>query len=93
LKDNEKVVTQGAYGLSDGTKIKVVQGERRRMRLKRAEKNEPGKMRSRVPKLEGRDIMEPFQPKILSSFRSDISLASTSTERIYAAPKGADEKR
>jgi multidrug efflux pump subunit AcrA (membrane-fusion protein) len=27
LKDNEKVVTQGAYGLGDGTKIKIVQGE------------------------------------------------------------------
>lgn len=29
LKDNEKVVTQGAYGLGDGTKIKIVQGEKK----------------------------------------------------------------
>jgi HlyD family secretion protein len=27
LKDNERVVTQGAFGLGDGTKIKIVQGE------------------------------------------------------------------
>ena len=27
LKDNERVVTQGAYGLGDGTKIKIVEGE------------------------------------------------------------------
>lgn len=27
LKDNERVVTTGAFGLGDGTKIKVVQGE------------------------------------------------------------------
>jgi HlyD family secretion protein len=29
LKDNEKVVTQGAYGLGDGTKIKIVEGEKK----------------------------------------------------------------
>lgn len=30
LKDNEKVVTQGAYGLGDGTRIKIVQGEEKK---------------------------------------------------------------
>jgi multidrug efflux pump subunit AcrA (membrane-fusion protein) len=30
LKDNEKVVTQGAYGLGDGTKIKIVQSEEKK---------------------------------------------------------------
>jgi HlyD family secretion protein len=30
LKDHERVVTQGAYGLGDGTKIKIVQGEEKK---------------------------------------------------------------
>src|SRR5882724_708307 len=30
LKDNERVVTTGAYGLGDGTKIKIVQGEEKK---------------------------------------------------------------
>jgi HlyD family secretion protein len=30
LKDNEHVVTQGAYGLGDGTKIKIVPGEEKK---------------------------------------------------------------
>jgi multidrug efflux pump subunit AcrA (membrane-fusion protein) len=30
LKDNDKVVTQGAYGLGDGTKIKIVEGEEKK---------------------------------------------------------------
>ncbi len=29
LKDSEKVVTQGAYGLGEGTKIKIVEGEKK----------------------------------------------------------------
>jgi len=30
LKDNERVVTQGAYGLGDGTQIKIVQSEEKK---------------------------------------------------------------
>lgn len=30
LKDNERVVTQGAYGLGDGTRIKIVEGEEKK---------------------------------------------------------------
>jgi uncharacterized protein YciI len=30
LKDNERVVTTGAFGLGDGTKIKIVQGEEKK---------------------------------------------------------------
>ena len=30
LEENERVVTQGAYGLGDGTKIKIVQGEEKK---------------------------------------------------------------
>lgn len=30
LKENERVVTTGAYGLGDGTKIKVIQGEEKK---------------------------------------------------------------
>jgi len=29
LKESEQVVTQGAYGLGDGTKIKIVEGEKK----------------------------------------------------------------
>jgi len=30
LKDNERVVNQGAYGLGDGTKIKIIQSEQKK---------------------------------------------------------------
>jgi len=43
LKDNEKVVTQGAYGLSDGTKIKVVQGEEKKDAAEKSGEKSPPK--------------------------------------------------
>ena len=30
VQDNERVVTQGAYGLGDGTKIKIIQSEEKK---------------------------------------------------------------
>jgi HlyD family secretion protein len=43
LKDSDKVVTEGAYGLGDGTKIKIVQGEEKKDAGEKSGETSPSK--------------------------------------------------